>query len=47
MTAIVGVVRRVWLSLLIVVAVVIGGVAVMKLRAVFGSNAVAVADPDL
>ncbi|MCA2245823.1 hypothetical protein JF781_26215 [Mycobacterium sp. WUMAC-067] len=39
----VGIVRRVWLPLLIVVAVVVGGVAVMKLRAVFGSNAILVA----
>ncbi|OBI23572.1 MmpS family transport accessory protein [Mycobacterium sp. E2497] len=43
MTAIFGLVRRVWLPLLIVVAVAIGGVAVMNLRAVFGSNAVLVA----
>ncbi|OBJ83322.1 hypothetical protein A9W96_27815 [Mycobacterium sp. 1245852.3] len=35
--------RRVWLPLLVVVAVAIGGVAVMKLREVFGSNAVLVA----
>lgn len=43
MTAIVELSRRVWLPLLIVVAVAIGGVAVMKLREVFGSNAVVVA----
>ncbi|WP_082951610.1 MmpS family transport accessory protein [Mycobacterium sp. 852002-51057_SCH5723018] len=43
MTAIVGLVRRVWLPLLIVVAIAAGGVAVMKLRAVFGSDAILVA----
>ncbi|WP_082972613.1 MmpS family transport accessory protein [Mycobacterium sp. 1245852.3] len=43
MTAIVELSRRVWLPLLVVVAVAIGGVAVMKLREVFGSNAVLVA----
>ncbi|OBJ10922.1 MmpS family transport accessory protein [Mycobacterium sp. 1465703.0] len=35
--------RRVWLPLLIVAAVAVGGVAVIKLRGVFGSNAILVA----
>ncbi|WP_304441928.1 MmpS family transport accessory protein [Mycobacterium sp. 1245499.0] len=43
MNATVGLVRRVWLPLLIVVAVAVGGVAVTKLRAVFGSNPILVA----
>jgi hypothetical protein len=35
-------VRRVWLPVLIVVAVAVGGVAVAQLRSVFGSNPVVV-----
>lgn len=43
MSAVIGFVRRVWLPLLITVALAVGGVAVMKLRTVFGSNAILLA----
>ena len=38
--AIISVVKRVWLPILIVVAAVVGGVAVANLRSFFGSNAI-------